>query len=79
MLDRGGNPVAGVTVSFFLLSGGNGRGVATETDRDGRFRVALVPGAKYQLLSTHRLLRNPGDVEVGSAQTKDLGDLPLAD
>jgi hypothetical protein len=78
LVDRGGNPVPGVTVR---LGGGNGTGVTAETDRDGRFRGTLLPGQKYSLWlsSSRRLLRGVGQVEVESGRSKDLGDLPLAD
>ena len=42
------------------------------TDRQGRFRVALVPGRKYWL---QPLLRDGQAVEVNSGEVKDLGDL----
>jgi protocatechuate 3,4-dioxygenase beta subunit len=80
MVDGGGNPVPGVTGYFFLLRGTSGPNITAETDREGRFRGALVPGEKYLLgVSSHRLLRDVGELEVGSSRTKDLGDLPLGD
>jgi hypothetical protein len=80
MVDRGGSPVPGVAMCFFLLRGASGPNVTATTDREGRFRGALVPREKYLLLlSSHRLLRDVGRLEVGSAQIKDLGDLPLGD
>jgi RNA polymerase sigma factor (sigma-70 family) len=80
MVDSGANPVPGVTICFLLLRASNGPNVVAETDTEGRFRAALVPGARYSLLlSSRRLLRNVGEVAAESGRSKDLGDLPLAD
>jgi hypothetical protein len=78
LVDRGGNPVRGVTVR---LGGGYGMGITAETDRDGRFRGVLLPGQKYSLWlsSSRRLLQRVGQVEVESGRSKDLGDLRLGD
>jgi RNA polymerase sigma factor (sigma-70 family) len=80
LVDKSGNPVPGVTVFFHGASSYNS-GARAETDRDGRFRGALVPGQKYRfaLSSSHRLLRDVGEVEVKSGRSKDLGDLPVTD
>jgi RNA polymerase sigma factor (sigma-70 family) len=79
LVDKSGRPVPEVTISF--LPGVNGANVIAVTDREGRFRATLVPGEKYSLgpLSSHRLLRAVGQVEVESGRSKDLGDLPLSD
>jgi RNA polymerase sigma factor (sigma-70 family) len=76
LVDKKGKAVAGITVCF---SPGYGRPdvVCTKSDREGRFSGRLLPGQKYSL--GLRLLRNVGEVQVGSGQLKDLGDLPLAD
>src|SRR5262249_15370751 len=78
-VDIGGKPVPEVTISFGPWS--NGANVTAVTDRQGRFRAALVPGEKYSLgvLGSRRLLRNVRPVEVESGRNKDLGDLPLSD
>jgi hypothetical protein len=78
VVDKGGQPVAGLKVCFVR---GAGIDVMAETDRDGRFRAALVAGQKYSLMpvSRRRLLRAVDEVEVTSGGSKDLGDLPLAD
>jgi RNA polymerase sigma factor (sigma-70 family) len=77
MVDKGGKPVPGVTVPFVPSAGG--ANVLAVTDREGRFRAALVPGEKYSLgaLGPRRLLRAVGAVEVESGRSTDLGDLPL--
>jgi hypothetical protein len=78
-VDKGGKPVPGVYVQF----GGEVTclGAQAETDPQGRFRVALVPGQRYwaRLLTTRPLLRPAGDVEVEPGRVKDLGDMPLGD
>jgi hypothetical protein len=78
MVDKDGRPVTGLMVCFVRRSSID---VLAETDRDGRFRAALVPGQRYSLkLSTLRLLvRDVGAVEVNSGGSNDLGDLPLTD
>jgi hypothetical protein len=78
VVDKAGLPVAGLKVCFVR---GASIDVMAETDRDGRFRAALVPGQKYSLMpvSRRRLLRDVGEVEVTSGGSKDLGDLPLDD
>jgi RNA polymerase sigma factor (sigma-70 family) len=79
LLDARGQPVAEVKV--FSLRMGDGPEVLAETDRDGRFRGALVPGPKYTLglAETRRLATDVGEVEVESGRTRDLGDLLLGD
>jgi hypothetical protein len=78
VVDKGGEPVPRVSLSFRL---GDRMDVVAETDRDGCFRAALLSWQKYTLApySPRRLLKDVGDIEVESGQTKDLGDLPLAD
>jgi hypothetical protein len=80
LVDRGGKPVP--EVGIFLRSTNHGiDNICTPTDRGGRFHIALVPGQPYSfgLSSVRRLLRSPGDVEVESGRSKDLGDLPVSD
>jgi hypothetical protein len=74
IVNREGKPVPGLRLHFFSDA-------AVETDGDGRFRAALVPGQKFGLALTypHSLLRNMGALEVESGQTKDLGEQTLAD
>jgi RNA polymerase sigma factor (sigma-70 family) len=80
IIDRRGRPVSGVSVSF-QVHAGNGMNVRAETDLEGQFRGALVPGQKYALsLSVpRRLLGEVDALEVGSGRSKDLGDLVLDD
>jgi hypothetical protein len=78
LVDKGGAPVSGVTVAVR----GRYDGVpTTQTDRDGRFRLGLVPGLKYSfgLWGGRRLLREVADLEVESGCCNDLGDLPVGD
>jgi RNA polymerase sigma factor (sigma-70 family) len=79
IVDKRGNPVPGITL-YFYSSGGRPSEPA-EADREGRFRVALLPGQKYSLLlsTSRRLLRDAGQIEVESGGSKDLGDLPISD
>ena len=71
--------MSGVTAYFTIPRGGPGLDVQAQTDRDGRFRAALVPGQKYAfgLWTSRRLLRNVGEVEVESGRIKIL-DFGLA-
>ncbi len=80
MVDKSGSPAS--EVKIFFSSEGNGLRAAAETDRQGRFRAALVPGLPYKLgialrLPTSPRLLRPVDVQVESGQSKDLGDLIL--
>jgi hypothetical protein len=78
VVDREGQPVPGVALWFGRLE--CNLGTRAQTDPEGRFRAALVPGLEYRLLSTPacRLARVVGELKVGPGQTKDLGDLPVA-
>lgn len=86
MVDRAGRPVPGVGIRF-SGSGIMGFYVAAETDRQGRFRAALVPGLAYRpglqyqegRTTTPRLPRSVGVLAVESGRTKDLGDLLVGD
>src|SRR5262249_15114468 len=80
LVDRGGKPVSGLGLS--LHGKDNSLYAAAETDRQGRFRVALLPGQKYSLQlwpGSRRLLKNVSEVEVESGGSKDLGDLTVGD
>jgi hypothetical protein len=57
----------------------NGLGARTQTDHQGRFRAALVPGLLFQMGATSKfpLQSPPGFMTVESGKTKDLGDLLL--
>jgi RNA polymerase sigma factor (sigma-70 family) len=82
LVDREGKPVPGMTVSFLRQNHGSGGASAVaETDRDGRFRVNLVPGQKYALwpLGARGLRKDVGPTEAESGRSKDLGELRLAD
>jgi hypothetical protein len=76
-VDTKGNPLPGTKLRFAPLGGPWCRGVTVETDRDGRFREALLPGQKYAtcLPPGLRLLRRQDLLEVESGQIKDLGTL----
>jgi hypothetical protein len=78
VVDKDGRPVTGLKACFVR---GAGIDVMADTDRDGRFRAALVPGQKYSLMLTtqRRLSKNVDEIDVTSGETKDLGDLSLAD
>jgi len=79
LVDKAGKPVLGVNVNFFR-SGDGYSFLNTATDADGRFRMeGLVPRANYSLLSSRRLLKDVGQVEVESGRIKDLGDLSVDD
>lgn len=77
MLSRSGTPVPGVKIWF--SSEGNGLRTATQSDRQGRFRAALVPRLSYRLglAGSHRLTKRLDVLTVESSQIKDLGDLLL--
>jgi hypothetical protein len=78
VVGRDGQPVPGAALWFGRMD--KGLDARAQTDPQGRFRAALVPGLKYRLLSSpRRLARDVGEVEVGPGQTEDLGDLPVAD
>ncbi len=79
VVDRAGKPVAGVHLWFGRRD--NGLGVRTQTDHQGRFRAALVPGLLFQMGGTSKrpLQSRPGFMTVESGKTKDLGDLLLND
>jgi hypothetical protein len=79
LVDKEGKPVPGVSLMFYRL--GQSFEFTAETDREGRFRGALLPGQKYGLSSwsSRRLLKETGELEVESGRIKDLGDLPLSD
>jgi hypothetical protein len=85
LVDREGRPVPEVGIRFF--SSGKGLDAAAETDREGRFRAALVPGLPYRAGIQYqkgrtrppRLPRSVGDLTVESGHTKDLGELLLGD
>jgi hypothetical protein len=79
LVDKRGKPIPGVTVLFYPE--GKSLDNVADTDRDGRFRLNLVPGQKYslQLSSYRRLLRDVGKVAVESSRSNDLGDLVLDD
>jgi RNA polymerase sigma factor (sigma-70 family) len=79
LVDKRGKPIPEVTVCFYPE--GKSLDNLAQTDRDGRFRLNLVPGQKYSLglRSYRRLVRDMGKVEVESGRRKDLGDLILDD
>jgi hypothetical protein len=79
LVDKSGKPVPGLRVNFNGKDGSLFAGA--ETDQQGQFRIALVPGRKYWfgLFPPRPLLRDDQPVVVKSGQIKDLGDLLLGD
>jgi hypothetical protein len=78
LVDANGKPMAELTLG---LVGRNCpvRGYA-QTDAQGRFRAALVPGCKYRLeQGPCRLSRAIEGVVVRSGEIKELGDLRVSD
>jgi RNA polymerase sigma factor (sigma-70 family) len=78
LVDKKGKAVPGVFLSFSRR--GHSPEVTAETDRDGGFHLALVPGQPYSLQYCSRpLQRDVGQVEVESGRSADLGDLTVGD
>jgi RNA polymerase sigma factor (sigma-70 family) len=75
VVDRASKPVAGMRVWFFRSE--NDLSVLAQTDPQGRFRAALVPGLEYRV--PRRLIKDFDELEVGPGQVRDLGDLRLTD
>jgi Carboxypeptidase regulatory-like domain len=78
LVDKSGKPVSGVLVTFLR---GTQWFASIETDLEGRFRTALVPGPKYSLAlaSERRLLAKVGELKVEAGGKRDLGDLTVGD
>jgi RNA polymerase sigma factor (sigma-70 family) len=78
LVDKVGRPVPRLIV---CLVRGEGIEVTDQSDGDGRFRAALLPGQKYLLTVPGRrqLLKTIDGTEVSSGENKDLGDLPVSD
>jgi hypothetical protein len=72
MVDQRGNPAP--EVALYFQPGDD----MAKTDRDGRFRMSLVPEQKYKLFMFRPLLKDVGEFAVESGGTKDLGVLTLA-
>lgn len=79
VVNRAGRPVPGVSMSF--SGDGNGLAVFADTNDQGCFRAALVPGLPYRWGGGtdlhHHLPRQVDALTVESGKTKDLGDLLL--
>jgi RNA polymerase sigma factor (sigma-70 family) len=75
LVGRAGKPVAGIRVWFPRPA--NDLTALAKTDPQGRFRATLVPGLKYRV--PPRLTREFDELEVGSGEVRDLGDLLLTD
>lgn len=78
VVNKAGRPVPGVDIGFGNV--GNGLYFRAETDSQGHFRAALVPGIPYRLgggTTQHRLSRRVDVLTVESGKIKDLGDLLL--
>src|SRR5262249_23472996 len=80
LVDKDGKPVAATTLAFSRHAE-TGNVTWAQTDRDGRFREALLPGQKYSLRCSgpRRLLKHVGEIEAKSGGSIDLGDLPVGD
>jgi hypothetical protein len=79
LLDCAGRPVPGETV--WAVREEHGLDFRAETDAEGRFRVALVPGLKccLRLASPRGPPKGLADLAVRPGQVYDLGDVRLAD
>jgi RNA polymerase sigma factor (sigma-70 family) len=77
VMNRAGRPVPGVRIGFH--SEGKGLAAKAETDRQGRFRAALVPGLQYYWGLPTQRQRTIQVLTVESGKIKDLGDLLLDD
>jgi hypothetical protein len=80
VVNRAGRPVSGASMWFH--SDGNGLSAYAETDHQGRFRAALVPGLPYRWGGTtdqHSLSTRVDLLTVESGKIKDLGHLLLED
>jgi hypothetical protein len=78
LLDKEGKPVPGVYL--FFSRRGRSPDVVAETDHDGRFRGALLPGQRYSLqYSSRRVQKDVGQLELESGQSIDLGTLRVGD
>jgi len=79
MVDKDGQPLAGLVLNVNRSRLYGPGGVQVKTDKDGRFRAdGLVPGQKYDLMPRDRSLRLTGsatDIVVESGKDKDLGDV----
>jgi RNA polymerase sigma factor (sigma-70 family) len=80
IVDKDGQPVAGLHINVFRSRWIGPGGVQVKTDKDGRFRTAgLVPGQKYMLYPAERSLslKRGFDIVVESGQDKDLGEITV--
>jgi hypothetical protein len=74
IVDKDGQPVAGLQLMCSSQAGGPPRHAFT--DRDGRFRVkSLVPGLTYDLFQPKEFRWRFTPVVVESGKTKELGDI----
>jgi hypothetical protein len=80
IVDPIGRPVMGVMVCLKPEKPGVSR-VQSTTDHEGRFRCAVIPGARYSLavLSSRRLVHGVRHVVMEAGQCMNLGDLDLDD
>jgi hypothetical protein len=76
IVNKAGQPVVGLPVH---CAGIKGSGDMARTDRDGRFRIELVPGQEYAVGSLRRLKQPGPRFFVKSGESHDLGDVHLAD
>jgi hypothetical protein len=82
IIDKAGNPVAGVRAGCRLVIGPEDKphaqsGLYTETDKDGRFTLpGLVLGARCTVsASTNKASERLKELMIDRAETQDLGDL----
>jgi hypothetical protein len=77
LVDKGGKPISAAGLGLNARDGGLSSGA--QTDQQGRFRAAVVPGRKYWLgaFPPLRLVGRDQVVELKSGQVKDLGDLSV--
>ena len=79
LVDKGGKPISAAGLGLNARDGRLSSGA--QTDQQGRFRAAVVPGRKYWLgaFPPFRLVAGDQAVELKSGQVKDLGDLFVGD
>src|SRR5205823_6428780 len=81
VVDKDGQPIAGLLLSVNRLRLIGPGGVQVKTDKEGRFRAeGLVPGQKYILSWVNRRPQLRGiarGIVVEPAKNKDLGDITI--
>jgi hypothetical protein len=80
VVDKDGQPVAGLVLNVNRSRLQGPGGVQAKTDKEGRFRAdGLVPGQKYDLvpLKQSRIVGRKDAIVVEPGKDKDLGDISL--